>query len=181
LTWRNYVDIKRIVKEVAGGYAAARALKTGGEAAESRGGAMRFLMIVKANKDSEAGIMPDEGLLSAMMKYNEEMAKAGVLQDLAGLQPSARGARVKFSGGEPTVIEGPFPETSQLIAGYWLIDVKSREEAIAWAKRCPNPQGEGKPGEIEIRQLFELDDFGPGAATDRARELEKELAKLKKK
>jgi hypothetical protein len=140
---------------------------------------MRFMMIVKASKESEAGIMPDEALLGAMAKYNEDMAKAGVLRDLAGLQPSARGARVKFSAGEPTVVGGPFPDTNQLIAGYWLIDVGSKEEAIAWAKCCPSPHGEGEPGEIEIRQLFELDDFGPGAAIDSARELEKELAARK--
>ena len=100
---------------------------------------MRFMMIVKASKDSEAGIMPDEKLLAAMGKYNEELMKAGVLLDLTGLQPSSKGARVKFSGGESTVIDGPFPGTKELIAGYWLIQVKSREEAIDWAKRVPAP------------------------------------------
>ena len=128
---------------------------------------MRFMMIVKASKDSEAGVMPSEGLLSAMGKYNEELMKAGVLLDLAGLQPSSKGARIKFSE-ERTVIDGPFAETKELIAGYWIIQVKSREEAMEWAKRVPAPH-EGQEGEIEIRQFFELDDFGPSEAVDRAR------------
>jgi len=139
---------------------------------------MRFMMIVKANKDSEAGIMPGEELLSAMGKYNEELMKAGVLLDAAGLQASSKGARVKFSGGKRTVIDGPFTETKELIAGYWIIQAKSREEAIEWAKRVPPPHGEGQEGEIEIRQLFEPDDFGPGEAIDRERDL---ALKLKKK
>src|SRR5262249_38287365 len=104
---------------------------------------MRFMMIVKANKDSEAGDLPDETLIAAMTKYNEELAKAGVLLDLSGLQPSSKGARVKFSGGKRTVVDGPFTESKELIAGYWLIQVKSREEAIEWAKRAPAPHGEG--------------------------------------
>src|SRR5438309_2000890 len=108
---------------------------------------MRFMMMVKANKDTEAGVMPNEKLIAAMMKYNEEMAKAGVLLDLSGLQPSAKGARIKFSGGRRTVVDGPFTETKELIAGYWLIQVKSKEEAIEWAKRAPAPHGEGKEGE----------------------------------
>jgi hypothetical protein len=140
---------------------------------------MRFLMMVKASKDSETGVMPDERLISSMMKYNEEMAKAGVLLDLAGLQPSSKGARIKFSRRERTVIEGPFPHTEELIAGYWLIQVKSKEEAIEWAKRCPPPHGEAAESEIELRPLFELDDFGPSAAIDDARRLEQELAKKK--
>jgi hypothetical protein len=140
---------------------------------------MRFMMIVKASKDSEAGIMPAEKLLAAMGKYNEELMKAGVLLDLAGLQPSSKGARVKFSRGKRTVIDGPFIETKELIAGFWLIQVKSKEEAIEWAKRVPAPHGEGAEGEIEIRQLFELEDFGPGEAIEHHRELEKELAKKK--
>src|SRR6516165_4689779 len=98
---------------------------------------MRFMMMVRANKNTEAGVMPDQRLIAAMGKYNEEMAKAGVLLDLAGLQPSKKGARIRFSGGKPTVIDGPFAETKELIAGYWLIQVKSKEEAIEWAKRCP--------------------------------------------
>jgi hypothetical protein len=140
---------------------------------------MRFMMIVKANKDSEAGVMPDEKLIAAMTKYNEELAKAGVLLDLAGLHPSSKGARIKFSGGKRSVIDGPFAETKELIAGYWLIQVKSREEAIEWARRVPAPHGEGAEGEIELRQVFELDDFGPSEAVERARALEKKLAKAK--
>jgi hypothetical protein len=138
---------------------------------------MRFMMIVKASKDSEAGVMPPEELLAAMGKYNEELTKAGVLVDLAGLQPSSKGARVKFAKGKCIVMDGPFAETKELIAGYWLIKVNSREEAIAWAKRVPAPHGAGQEAEIELRQLFELEDFAPSAAVDRARALEKELAK----
>jgi hypothetical protein len=138
---------------------------------------MRFMMIVKASKDSEAGVMPSEELLSAMGKYNEELMKAGVLLDLAGLQPTSKGARIKFSGGKRTVIDGPFTESKELIAGYWIIQVKSREEAIEWARRAPCPHGEDAEGEIEIRPFFELDDFGPSEALDRARELGKELGK----
>ena len=141
---------------------------------------MKFMMIVKANKDSEAGVMPDEKLISAMTRYNEELSKAGVLLDLSGLQPSSMGARIKFSpGGKRTVIEGPFTQTDGLIAGYWLIQVKSKEEAIEWAKRAPAPHGEGAESEIELRQLFELEDFAPSEAIDRARELEKALANKK--
>jgi len=140
---------------------------------------MRFMMMVKANKDTEAGVMPEEKLIAAMGKYNEELSKAGVLLDLSGLQPSAKGARIKFSGGKRTVIDGPFTEAKELIAGYWLIQVKSKEEAVQWAKRAPAPHGEGKEGEIELRQLFELEDFAPSEAIDQARELEKELAKKK--
>lgn len=136
---------------------------------------MRFMMMVKAGRDSEAGVMPEEALLAAMVKYNEELVQAGVLLDGSGLQPSSKGARIKFSGGKRTVVDGPFSETKELIAGYWLIDVKSREEAIEWAKRAPNPRGEGNEGEIELRQLFELDDFGPGESIDRARGLERKL------
>jgi hypothetical protein len=140
---------------------------------------MRFMMLVKASKDSEAGVMPDDNLIAAMTKYNEEMAKAGILLDLAGLQPSSKGARIKFSGKTPTVVDGPFAEAKELIAGYWLIQVKSKEEAIDWAKRCPSPHGEAAEGEIELRQLFELEDFGPSPAIDDARRLESELAKKK--
>jgi hypothetical protein len=141
---------------------------------------MRFMMIVKANKDSEAGKMPSEELFTAMGKYNEELMKAGVLVDLSGLQSSAKGARIKFSGGRTTVTDGPFAETKDLIAGYWIINVKSRDEAIEWAKRVPNPHGEGQESEIEIRQFFEMEDFAPSDAVDRAKELGKELAKTKK-
>ena len=138
---------------------------------------MRFMMLVKANKDSEAGKMPSEELLSAMGKYNEELLKAGVLLDLAGLQPSAKGARIKFSGAKRTVVDGPFMEAKELIAGYWIIQVKSREEALVWAKRAPNPHREGQEGDIEVRQFFELDDFGPSEAVDRAREMGKKRSK----
>jgi hypothetical protein len=120
---------------------------------------MRVMAIVKASKDSEAGKMPSEELLAAMGEFNEEMAKAGVLLAGEGLQPSSKGARVSFGGsGERSVIDGPFTETKELIAGYWLMQVDSFEEAVAWIKRCPNPHDE--PGEIEIRQIFEADDFG---------------------
>jgi hypothetical protein len=141
---------------------------------------MRFMMIVKASKDSEAGVMPSEELLSAMGKYNEELMEAGVLLDAAGLQASSKGARVKFSGGKRTVIDGPFREAKELIAGYWSIQVKSRKEAIEWAKRAPNPQGPDKEGEIELRQFFEMEDLAPSEAVDRARELGKELEKKEK-
>ena len=140
---------------------------------------MRFMMIVKANQDSEAGKMPTEELLSAMGKYNEELMKAGVLLDLAGLQPSSKGVRIRLSGNKRTLIDGPFAETKELIAGYWIIQVKSREEAIEWAKRVPNPRGDGQETEIELRQFFELDDFGPSEAVDRAREMGKKLSKNK--
>ena len=137
---------------------------------------MRFMMIVKGNRDSEAGIMPAEELIAAMTGYNEELAKAGVLVDLSGLQPTSKGAKVKFSGGKTTVIDGPFAEAKEVIAGYWIINVKSREEAIAWAKRIPpdptTPNGEG---EIEIRQFYELEDFCPSEAVERARKLGKEI------
>jgi hypothetical protein len=119
---------------------------------------MRFMVIVKATKESEAGVLPDEKLLSAMTKYNEELAKAGVMLAGEGLHPSSKGARVRFSGEKREVIDGPFAETKELIAGYWIWQVRSREEAIEWVKRCPNPM----PGEsvIEIRQIFDADDFG---------------------
>jgi hypothetical protein len=116
------------------------------------------MLLVKADKNSEAGVMPSTELLAEMTKYNEELAKAGVLLAGEGLQPSSKGARVRFSGKERTVIDGPFAETKELIAGFWLIQVKSLEEAIEWVKRCPNPM-EGE-SEIEIRQVFEADDFG---------------------
>ena len=119
----------------------------------------RFMLIVKASKDSEAGVMPSTELLDAMGKYNEEMAKAGVMLAGEGLQPSSKGARVKFSGEKRTVIDGPFTETKELIAGFWLVNVKSKEEAIEWVKRAPNPMP-GEESEIEIRQVFENEDFG---------------------
>jgi hypothetical protein len=141
---------------------------------------MKFMMIVKANSDSEAGKLPGEELLTAMGKYNEELMKAGVLLDLSGLQPSSKGARIRISGGKRTVIDGPFAETKELIAGYWIIQVKSREEAIEWAKRVPAPHGPNNDSEIEIRQFYEIEDFGLSQAVDRMREMGQELAKSKK-
>ena len=119
---------------------------------------MRFMILVKATTDSEAGLMPSEEMLAAMGRYNEELVKAGIMLAGEGLQPSSKGARVRFSGDKRTVIDGPFTETKELVAGYWLWQVKSKEEAIEWVKRCPNPM----PGEseIEIRQVFEAEDFG---------------------
>ena len=119
---------------------------------------MRFMVIVKANEESESGAVPDQSLLEAMTKYNEELVRAGVMLAGEGLHPSSRGARVRFNGTERTVVDGPFSETKELVAGFWLFDVKSREEAIEWVKRCPNPM-EGE-SEIEIRQVFEAEDFG---------------------
>jgi len=137
------------------------------------------MMIVKASKDYEAGKMPSDELIEAMGKYNEELMKAGVLLDLSGLQPTSRGARVKFSGNKVTVTDGPFAETKEVIGGYWLIKVTSLEEAIDWAKRAPAPHGPNKDAEIEIRPLFEFEDFAPSEAVDRAKELGKKLAKKK--
>jgi hypothetical protein len=131
---------------------------------------MKVMMIVKASKDSEAGVMPSEELLSAMGRYNEELMKAGVLLDGAGLQPSSKGARIRFSKGKRTVIDGPFTETKELIAGYWIIQVKSREEAIEWARRAPAPH-ESQDCEIEVRPFFELEDFGPSEAIERFRDM----------
>ena len=119
---------------------------------------MRFMIIVKPSKDSEAGVMPSGKLLSEMGKFNEELANAGVLLAADGLHPTSKGARVKFSGNKRTVVDGPFTETKDVIAGFWLWKVKSKEEAIEWVKRCPNPHNEDS--EIEIRQVFEAEDFG---------------------
>ena len=120
---------------------------------------MRFMIIVKASADSEAGVMPSEELLTAMGNYNEELVKAGIMLAGEGLHPSSKGARVRFSGDKRSVIDGPFAETKELIAGFWLWHVKSKEEAIEWVKRCPNPMP-GTEAEIEIRQVFEAEDFG---------------------
>jgi hypothetical protein len=119
---------------------------------------MRFMIIIKADKNTEAGVMPDEKLFTEMGKFNEELVNAGIMLAGDGLQPSSKGARVKFSGDKRTVIDGPFPETKELIAGFWIWKVKSKEEAIEWVKRCPNPTG--AESEIEIRQLFDMEDFG---------------------
>jgi hypothetical protein len=136
---------------------------------------MRFMVIVKATKDSEAGKMPSEELLGAMAKFNEELVKAGVMVDGNGLHPSSKGARIRFNGDKRTVIDGPFAETKELIAGYWIIQVKSKQEAIDWMRRCPNPHaGES---EIEIRQMFELEDFGESPAVEHHRELGEKLKK----
>ena len=133
---------------------------------------MRFMILVKATKESEAGILPSEEQLREMGKFNEELVKAGVMLAGEGLHPSSRGARVRFAGSKRTVIDGPFAEAKELIAGFWLIDVKSKEEAIEWVKRCPNPM-EGE-SEIEIRQVFETEDFGP-QLTPELREQEERL------
>lgn len=132
---------------------------------------MRFMIIVKATKETEAGIMPEENLLATMVKYHEELAKAGVLRDASGLHPSAKGWRIKYSGTKTTVTDGPFTESKELIAGYTLIEVKSKAEALEWSKRFPNPSIDGKVGEIEVRQVFELEDFEPSESIDRFREL----------
>jgi hypothetical protein len=135
---------------------------------------MRFMILIKATKDSEAGVLPDEKLLRDMGKFNEELVKAGVMLAGEGLQASSKGARVKFSGAKRTVIDGPFTETKELVAGFWLWQVKSLEEAIEWVKRCPNPTGD--EAEIEIRQVFEAEDFGP-ALTPELKEQEERLRK----
>jgi hypothetical protein len=143
---------------------------------------MRFIVFVKATKDSEAGKMPSEEGLAAMAKFNEEMVKAGVMLDGNGLQASSKGARVRFSAGKlgdttnkRTVVDGPFAETKELVAGYWILQVKSKQEAIEWIKRCPNPHNE--ESEIEIRQLFELEDFGDSDAVEHHRKLGEQIGK----
>ena len=133
---------------------------------------MRFMIIVKGTKDSEAGKRPEEKMFSVMADYHQELAKAGVLLDASGLQPSSKGWRVRYSGSKRTVVDGPFTEAKELIAGYTLIQAKSREEALEWSKRFPNPVGEGMDAEIEVRQLFEWEDFGPSEGLDRFREIE---------
>lgn len=132
---------------------------------------MRFMIIVKGNKDTEAGVMPDEKLIATMAAYHEELAKAGALLDASGLQRTAKGWRIKYSGEKRTVVDGPFTETKEIVAGYTLIQVKSREEALEWTRRFPNPAIDGKEAEIEVRQLFELEDFGPSEAAERFREM----------
>lgn len=133
---------------------------------------MKFMVIVKASKDSEAGVMPSRELLTEMGKFNEELVKAGVMLAGEGLHPTSKGARIRFSGTKRTVIDGPFTESKELIAGFWLWQVKSKEEAIEWLKRCPNPHNDDS--EVEIRQVFELDDFGP-ALTPELKEQEERL------
>jgi hypothetical protein len=132
---------------------------------------VRFMILVKANKDSEAGVMPEEGLIAEMAAYHEELAKAGALLEASGLQPTSKGARIKYSGGRRTLVDGPFTESKELVAGYTVIKVKSREEAMDWAMRFPAPFGEGAEAEIEIRQLFEIEDFGSSESMERFREM----------
>jgi hypothetical protein len=136
---------------------------------------MRFMVMVKATRDSEAGKMPSEELLAAMAKFNEELVTAGVMLDGNGLQPSSKGVRVRFSGDKRMVIDGPFAETKELVAGYWILQCKSLAEAIEWIRRCPNPHNEN--GEIEIRQMFELEDFGESPAVDHHRRLTEQITK----
>lgn len=131
---------------------------------------MRFMIIVKATEESEAGVMPEEDLIAEMATYHEELAEAGALVDASGLKPTSEGWRVTYSGGGWSVTDGPFPETKDLIAGYTIIEVESREEAREWSRRFPNPSP--SDGEIEVRPLFELDDFEPGPAIERFRKLE---------
>ena len=134
---------------------------------------MRYMMLVRASQRSEAGEMPTEQELGAMGKYNEELQKAGVLLDLSGLKPTSKAVKVRFSGGKRTVVDGPFAEAKEIIAGYWIIQVKSREEAIEWAKRIPAEAG--GMAEVELRPFYELEDFAPGPAIDAERELGKKL------
>jgi hypothetical protein len=141
---------------------------------------MRVMMMVKG--DQEPGELPSEELLAAMTKYNEELTRAGVLLDLAGLHPSAEGVRVKLFGGKTTVVDGPFAEPNEIVAGYWILQVRSMDEAVEWAKRVPVEAAEhehGQESEIEIRQIFELEEFGESQAIDRARQLQNELQKKK--
>ena len=132
---------------------------------------MRFMIIVKATKDSEAGVMPEEKLIADMAKYHEGLQKAGMLLDASGLQPSSKGWRIKYSGEKRTVIDGLFAEIKEVIAGYTFIQAKSKQEAIEWTRRFPNPAIDGKEGEIEVRQLFELEDFKPSEAVERFRDM----------
>ncbi len=138
---------------------------------------MRFMVIVKATRNTEAGMMPSEELLGAMGKFNEELAKAGVLLAAEGLQPSSRGARVKFSGGKRTVVDGPFAETKELIAGFWLWQCKSKAEAIEWVERCPDPMP-GEESVLEIRQVFEAEDFGAEFTPEMRAQEERQRAKV---
>ena len=133
---------------------------------------MRFMIIVPATKDTEAGVPPEEKLVAAMATYHEELVKAGVLLDANGLRPSSEGFRVRWRAGKQTLVDGPFAETKELIAGYTVIQVKSRAEALEWAKRFPAPFGADKDGEIEVRQLYELDELGAGKSIDRFRDIE---------
>jgi len=141
---------------------------------------MRFMMIVKSSKACEAGKLPSEELLAAMGEYNKQLMQAGVLVDLSGLKPTSKGARVKFLGGKATVIDGPFAETKEQIGGYWIINVKSKSEAIEWAKRVPVEDRDNEEREIEVREFYEFTDFLPGKAVQEARELEKQLVESRR-
>jgi hypothetical protein len=132
---------------------------------------MRFMIIVKGNEETEAGVMPQETQMAEMATFHEELAKAGALLDASGLQPTSKGWRIRHAAGKRTVIDGPFAETKELVAGYTLIQAKSREEAIEWSRRFPNPDLYGRDCEIEVRQLFEMEDFGPSEAVERFREI----------
>ncbi|HEU0202553.1 MAG TPA: YciI family protein [Burkholderiaceae bacterium] len=132
---------------------------------------MRFMILVKATTDSEAGAMPSEELMAEMAQHHEELQKAGVLVDGSGLQPSSKGWRIRYAGAKRTLVDGPFTETKELIAGYTIIDVKSREEALEWTRRFPNPAGAGREAEIEVRQFYSLEDFGTSPTLDRFREI----------
>src|SRR5436190_5525644 len=145
---------------------------------KTRSDTMRFMVIVKASKESEAGKMPSEDMLAKMAKFNEEMVKAGIMLDAAGLQASSKGARIRFTGDKRSVIDGPFAETKELIAGYWIIQVKNKAEAIEWMKRCPKPHD--GDCEIEIRHFFELEDFGESAATDHHKAVGEQMAAQRK-
>lgn len=146
---------------------------------------MKFMVIVKASKDSEAGVMPKPELMAEMGKFNEELVKAGVMLSGEGLQPSSKGARIRFNGSKRTVIDGPFAETKELVAGFWMIEVKSRAEAIEWMKRCPSPMGPDQEAELEIRQVFEAADFPaesfPPEEQAKEQKLREELARRAKK
>jgi hypothetical protein len=133
---------------------------------------MRFMIIVKSNKDSETGVLPTEELIAPMAKYHEELARAGVLLDANGLQPTSKGWRIKYSRGKRVVVDGPFAESKELIGGYTLIQVKSRDEALEWTKRFPAPFGDAAEGEVEVRQMYELDDFAPSDGVERFRALQ---------
>jgi hypothetical protein len=132
---------------------------------------MRFMILVKATPETERGVMPSEALIAAMADFHEQLAKAGVLLDASGLQPSGKGWRVRYDGAQRRVVDGPFAEAKELVAGYTLIQTRTRDEALEWTRRFPNPSVDGRVAEIEVRQLYELDDFGPSASIERFREI----------
>jgi hypothetical protein len=164
------IDEKKYVRMSIGAGGVRRLDRSPNRYSPTKGTAMRFMIIIKSNADSEAGKPPSTELLSAMMKYNEELVRAGVMLAGEGLHPSSKGARVKFSGAKRSVVDGPFTETKELIAGFWIIQVKSKEEAIEWVKRIPNPTGDD--GEVEIRQVVEASDFETATPEILAKEAE---------